>query len=58
MAVELIETHKSVSEVSEELGIDKSLLYQWRKSFDKKGERGFSGNGKKSFTPAEEEKII
>ena len=46
MAVELIETHKSVSEVSEELGIDKSLLYQWRKSFDKKGERGFSGNGK------------
>ena len=33
MAVELIESHKTVPKVSEELGIDKSLLYQWRKSF-------------------------
>ena len=55
MAVELIETHKSVKEVSEELGVSKDLLYQWRRSFLKKGEHGFSGQGKKSLTPEEAE---
>jgi transposase-like protein len=28
MAVELIESHKSVAEVSKELGVHKNLLYQ------------------------------
>ena len=55
MAVELIETHKSVKEVSNELGVSKDLLYQWRKSFQRKGEHGFSGHGKKSLTPQEAE---
>jgi transposase-like protein len=32
MAIELIESHKSVAEVSEELGVTKTLLYQWRVS--------------------------
>ena len=55
MAVELIETHKSVKEVSEELGVSRDLLYQWRKSFQRKGEHGFSGKGNKSLTPQEAE---
>jgi transposase len=55
MAVELIESHKTVAEVSEELGVPKYLLYQWRDSFLKKGQHSFSGNGKKSLTPEEGE---
>lgn len=38
MAVELIETHKTVFEVSQELGVSKALLYRWRKSYLKKGQ--------------------
>ncbi len=55
MAVELIETNKSVKEVSEELGVSSDLLYNWRRSFNKKGESGFSGIGKKHLTPQEAE---
>ena len=55
MSVELIESHKTVAEVSDELGVSKALLYQWRKSFRKKGQYSFSGNGKKSLTPEEAE---
>jgi len=55
MAIELIESHKSVAEVSEELGVTKTLLYQWRSNFQKKGMHSFSGNGLKSFTPEEGE---
>jgi transposase-like protein len=32
MAVELIEAQKRVKEVSEDLGVSKDLLYQWRRS--------------------------
>jgi transposase len=55
MAVELIESHKTVAEVSDELGVSKALLYRWRKSYLKKGQYSFSGNGKKSLTPEEAE---
>jgi transposase len=55
MAVELIESHKTVPEVSKDLGVSKALLYQWRKSYLKKGQYSFSGNGKKSLTPEEAE---
>jgi len=55
MAVELMETHKSVKEISVELGVQTDLLYQWRRSFQKKGESGFSGNGKKALSPQEAE---
>ena len=55
MAVELIESHKTVAEVSEELGVHKNLLYQWRSKFQKKGKHSFSGNGIKSLTTEEAE---
>lgn len=55
MAVELIESHKTVAEVSKELGVHKNLLYQWRSKFQKKGKHSFSGNGIKSLTPEEAE---
>ena len=55
MAVELIESHKTVYDVSNELGVSKALLYQWRRRFLKKGHHSFSGNGKKSLSPEEAE---
>lgn len=55
MAVELIESHKTVLEASKELVVSKSLLYRWRKSYLKKGQHSFSGNGIKTLTPEETE---
>ena len=55
MAVELIESHKTVLEVSKELGVSKSLLYRWRNGYLKKGQHSFSGNGIKTLTPEETE---
>ena len=55
MAVELIESNKSVAEVSEELGVHKNPLYQWRSKFQKRGRHSFSGTGIKSLTPEEAE---
>ena len=55
MAVELMESHKTVAEVSKELGVPTKLLYQWRTKFQEKGKHSFSGNGIKSLTPEEAE---
>ena len=55
MALELIETHKSVKQVAEELGVGTSLLYYWRKSFLEKGENGFPGDSKKHLSVEETE---
>ena len=46
MALELIESHKSVKQVADELGVGTSLLYYWRKCFTEKGENGFQGEVK------------
>ena len=55
MAVELMDTNKSVREISEELGVKKDLLYQCRRELIRKDEAGFSVNGKKNLTPQEAE---
>ena len=55
MAVKLMDNNKSVREISEELGVKKDLLYQWRRELIRKGETGFSVNGKKNLTPQEAE---
>ena len=55
MALELIETRKSVKEVAEELGVGTSLLYYWRKSFLEKGETGLHGDQRKHLSPEEAE---
>ncbi len=41
MVVELMDTNKSVRDISEELGVKKDLLYQWRRELIRKGEAGF-----------------
>jgi transposase len=55
MAVDLMETDKSVREIAEDLDVKKDLLYQWRREFLKKGESGFTGKGNKHLTPQEAE---
>jgi len=50
------EPGRSVSEVAEKLGINKDLIYQWRKALKKKGELAFPGKGIEALT--EEEKRI
>ena len=55
MAVELIESHKTVAEVAKELGVHKNILNQWRSRFLKNGQYSFSGNGNKTLTPEEAE---
>lgn len=55
MAVELMDTHKSVHEIAEELGVREDMLYRWRREMLKKGENVFSGQGKKNLTSEEAE---
>lgn len=42
------------TQAAEKLGLNDSTLYNWKKSFLKKGENAFPGNGK---LPADEEKV-
>lgn len=55
MAVELMDTDKSVREIAEDLGISHYLLYEWRRELQKKGEISFSGQGNKAMTAQEAE---
>lgn len=55
MALELMETHKSVKQVADELGVGTSLLYYWRKCFLEKGEGGFQGEVSRSLSSDEAE---
>ena len=55
MGVELMESHKTVAEVSKELGVHKNLFYQWRSKFQKRAKHSFSGNNIKSLTSEETE---
>jgi len=50
-----METEKSGQEIADDLGISRHLLYKWRRDLRKKGGQSFSGQGKKSMTPQEEE---
>jgi transposase len=55
MAVELMDTDKSVREIAEDLGLSHYLLYEWRRELKKKGEISFSGQGNKAMTSQEAE---
>ena len=43
--VELSNERSNITELSRELGIRVSMLYQWRKDYDKLGSGSFPGNG-------------
>lgn len=49
-----LEKGTSVKDVAEDLGINKDLIYQWRKSYQSLGETAFPGNGCPTLTPEQE----
>jgi len=55
-AVALSHERANISELARELGIKVTLLYKWRKEYEKFGEGSFPGNGNLKLTP-EQEKI-
>lgn len=55
-AVELSNERSNITELSRELGIRVSMLYKWRKDYDKFGTSSFPGKGTLKQTP--EQKII
>ena len=44
-AVELSNERSNITELARELGIRVSMLYKWRKDYDKFGAGSFPGNG-------------
>ena len=55
-AVELSNDRSNITELASELGIRVSMLYKWRKDYDKFGSGSFPGKGTLKQTP--EQKII
>ena len=55
MAVELCLAGKPTSEVADELGVRADLLSRWKREYKQKREGSFSGHGKPSMTPEQEE---
>jgi len=55
-AVRLAELH-GVKKASESLGIDKSMLYQWRKALNEEGADAFRGNGNRTALEQENRRL-
>lgn len=45
-----MESGRTISEVANNLGINKDLVYQWRKKLIQKGELAFPGHGTQALT--------
>ena len=54
-AVELSYARGNASEIADELGIDRALLYRWRKEFSQYKDNSFSGYGNPKMTDLERE---
>jgi len=54
-AVELSYASGNAKEIADELGIDKGLLYRWRKEFKKYEGNSFPGHGTPKMTDLERE---
>ena len=54
-AVELSYARGNATEIAEELGIDKGILYRWRKEFNKYKGNSFPGHGTPKMTDLERE---
>ena len=44
------EPGRTVSEVAENLGVNRELIYRWRRQMRERGELAFPGNGKIAFS--------
>ncbi len=56
-AVELSYTRGSATEIAEELGIERALLYRWRKEFKQYDKNSFPGHGTPKMTDLERENV-
>ena len=54
-AVELSYARGNASEIADELGIDRALLYRWRKEFSQYKDNSFPGHGTPKMTDLERE---
>jgi len=57
MAVELLNSGKTSSEIGIELGIGHDTARKWRKQLESRGDLSFPGNGKRNLTEQEREMI-
>ncbi|BCL61794.1 transposase [Desulfomarina profundi] len=48
------EPGKAVTEIADNLGISRDLLYRWRREYRARENYSFSGNGRESLTPQEQ----
>ena len=48
------EPGRTVSEVAENLGVNRELIYRWRRQMRERGELAFPGNGKIALTQDQE----
>ena len=48
---------KSLAEIADDLGINRSVLARWRREFDELGNNAFPGNGLRKLSPLEEENL-
>ena len=55
LAVELVLSGKSGSEVGKELGIHKDLINRWKREYLRNQEGSFSGNGNSNLTAEQKE---
>ncbi len=55
MAVEMMNSGKTSTEVGIELGIGSDLVRRWRREYERFNEGSFSGNGVPKMTPEEKE---
>ncbi|HSW35732.1 MAG TPA: transposase [Candidatus Limnocylindrales bacterium] len=51
------ESDKGVTEIADDLGINRSVLARWRREFDEQGNKAFPGNGLRKLRPLEEENL-
>ena len=50
-------TDKTIKEISDDLGINRSLLVRWRTELDELGEQAFPGHGLRKLAPLEDENL-
>lgn len=55
MAINRCESGKPTREVAQELGIDRGMLYRWRRELEQFQEGSFSGHGNQNLSDEEKE---
>lgn len=52
-AVEMSYEYETVQALGKELGVNPTLIYRWRRQFEKDPDRSFPGKGNKAQSPGE-----